>query len=349
MNLRLSFLGILLLISALAQAQSSSDWEKYLNASFLPAGNAKAIKQIDEISDSALRGSAQKAQGVSEELKRMSEVVVVESNSSVRKEKESTGKKQSTDINAAAAPSAEADFEKSFIPIIHLPDAIAQNEQNANLSELKTLYSRYKNDYPIHPAAYVYAKEMLKSLPPNAILLTQGHLDTYPILADQASGDLRKDVLVINLNWLKQSAYRKSVEQKLGENPGWNAQDAPKAMINKLIQKFPQRLYLSMTIEKHLLKDFSSQLHPLGLAFSVQPVKPEKHHDALSKMEWGKILESNLPEYMRALHSNYLAALLIDEKLQMPVAVGQFNRTVLLNNLYQQTGLKKPAENYLKN
>jgi hypothetical protein len=345
MKLRLYFFGIILFAAAQMQAQSDSDWEKYLNASFMPPGNTAVLSQINAISDDDLRRAAQTAQGIEVNAVQMSDVVVVESKTSSRKPKESVGKKEN--IDAAAA--AESSLEKAFIPAQNLPEIIAHYEQTANQAELKTLYARYKSDYPLHPAAYNYANEVLKSLPANAILLTQGQLDTYPLLTDQATANRRKDVVVININWLKNSIYRNKIEKQLGKNPGWTDRDEPKTMINKLVQQFPQRLYLSMTLDRQLLQSLSAQIYPIGLAFSVQPVSAAKHHDALAKVDWNMVLQANLPQYMRALHANYLAALLVDEKMKQPASLGKYNRTFLLNQLYQQTGLKKPAENYLKN
>ncbi|MDB5282740.1 MAG: hypothetical protein JWO06_1815 [Bacteroidota bacterium] len=57
------------------------------------------------------------------------------------------------------------------------------------------------------PFIISFAKNLLNSCEPNAILFTQGDNDTYPLYYVQASMGFRKDVLVVNINLLSTSRY----------------------------------------------------------------------------------------------------------------------------------------------
>lgn len=57
------------------------------------------------------------------------------------------------------------------------------------------------------PAALAYGRWMLSGLPPNAILLTNGDMDTYPPCALQASEGFRTDVTIVNRSLLNTPWY----------------------------------------------------------------------------------------------------------------------------------------------
>ena len=60
------------------------------------------------------------------------------------------------------------------------------------------------------PALLAYNKWQLEHLPPNAILLTNGDMDTYPSVALQQKEGFRQDVAVINLSLLNLPWYARS-------------------------------------------------------------------------------------------------------------------------------------------
>lgn len=347
MILRLFISGLLLVSATILHAQQSSasqtDWERYLNAAFLPAGHPKATTQINNISDPVLRQSAAVAQQIEQQDSHteMSEIVVIQSTKSIQR-KESVAKKE-------MAGAAEMDAEMVVSPAINLPVLIAAAEISTANENKKALYNRYKSEFPIHNNAYNYGKNVLQHLPASAILIVQGQLDAYPILAEQNTNNTRTDVLVINLQWLNETSYRNRISQQLGVNPNWKSGESIATLIQKLVNVAPERVHLAMTVDRNLLQQFASQLSPLGLVFALQPVSAQKHHQILSQFQWDQIMQSNLPEYIKALHANYLAALLIDEKQKQPVSIGSYNRAELLKSLYSQTGLKNPAEKFLKN
>lgn len=66
------------------------------------------------------------------------------------------------------------------------------------------------------PAALAYNRWQLEHLPPNAILLTNGDMDTYPTVALQEAEGIREDVAVINLSLLNLPWYARNRAGKYG-------------------------------------------------------------------------------------------------------------------------------------
>jgi hypothetical protein len=113
-------------------------------------------------------------------------------------------------------PGANADSTWS-----HLHAAIACDSTDGNAWLLMWGEAMRRNDAPLAaqslrrlhetgflaPAALSYGRWMLSGLPPNAILLTNGDMDTYPPCALQASQGYRTDVIVVNRSLLNTTWY----------------------------------------------------------------------------------------------------------------------------------------------
>jgi tetratricopeptide (TPR) repeat protein len=65
-------------------------------------------------------------------------------------------------------------------------------------------------------AALAYGRWMLRALPPNAILLTNGDMDTYPPCAVQEVEGFRKDVVVVNRGTLNTVWYARFIRDREG-------------------------------------------------------------------------------------------------------------------------------------
>lgn len=81
--------------------------------------------------------------------------------------------------------------------------ALEQNNKELYTRGLKRLYT----DGHFTKTALSLAKLYLMNLPENAILLTAGDMDTYPLLAVQEGENFRKDVLILNSNLLNLAWY----------------------------------------------------------------------------------------------------------------------------------------------
>lgn len=101
---------------------------------------------------------------------------------------------------------------------------------SGEVMSLFTMLMQYQNmdeamkvlrDGLFDPFMLNFAKNMLASCPPNAILFTYGDNDTYPLYYVQANYGFRKDVLVVNHTLLATSRYINAVRRGLLNDAGF--------------------------------------------------------------------------------------------------------------------------------
>ena len=100
----------------------------------------------------------------------------------------------------------------------------------------------------------------------NSTLITHGFEDTYGVLFNQFSHQLRSDVKVISLDFLQSPQYRKALEVK-----GYVLPKSTKIDVGYLSQfcylNAEKELFLSVTIPRNYLDPLSKKLFPVGLTF----------------------------------------------------------------------------------
>lgn len=109
-----------------------------------------------------------------------------------------------------------------------------------------------------------FHRNALNSALPGGTIITNGNEDTFPLLMAQAQG-LRTDVQVIQLDWLRNDTFRKTVfasfnipEKRLNEPADGRLKLLLKHSSNK-------QIYLSTTLPKHALQKFDGALYPEGV------------------------------------------------------------------------------------
>ena len=126
-----------------------------------------------------------------------------------------------------------------------------------------------------------FAYNMLVGLDPNAILLTNGDNDTYPLVALQACRGFRKDVAVLNLSLLNLGWYRRDWRNDrlavpvplLDQDPRNKTQSLPavKGLIDNLRKSGWKRpLYVATTVELSYYK-IPNKLSLEGIVYRVLP------------------------------------------------------------------------------
>lgn len=194
------------------------------------------------------------------------------------------------------------------------------------------------NWFPLNelsPGLIDYAYNVLMSLEPNSILLTQHDNDSYPVWMLQDVKGIRSDVLVINFDFLLLESYRKEIfnrlkikqiDLQLTNSYELNWQNVLHHFLTEYKNDRP--LYFGMTVSQNLYKGFVNRMSVSGLAykFSSHPT------DLIS-------LNKNLIENVFFL--DYLRAQLMPEPNQKNVNRQNLNYLKsfkIVYNFYLSTG-----------
>ncbi len=325
----------LLHVVAFSQKTSDAEWDHYLNAIFLPENSTEQKLSAKKIRHPQLKELASPRQQNSDRS---------EKNVAAAADQAPAASRTRT---SSMVESMEG--EPDNMPAALLPEIIANEEKNPEAIRLSELYDRYHKEFLLHDNVYGYARTMLESVAPKGWLIVHGHLDTYPIRALQLNEGLRSDVTVVNLNWLMSEAgYRSVIASKLPNTPDWTLPLDEVSVIRSLHQQLGGKIHLSMTLSPEVISHFSYALHPSGLVFSLQPTESSDHHKILSNVDWNQVTSAALPEYVKALQQNYIAALLIHQRMELPQTLGAHQREMVLEKLYDQNGMRSAGQKYLE-
>lgn len=140
------------------------------------------------------------------------------------------------------------------------------------------------NWYPLNelsPGLLDYAYNVLMSVEPNSILLTQHDNDSYPIWMLQDVKGIHSDVTVINFDFLLLDSYRQEIfnrlnikqfDLKLTDNYQVNWQNVLRHFLTNYGNDRP--LYFAMTVSENLYKEFADKMTGSGLAYRFRD-KPQ--------------------------------------------------------------------------
>jgi hypothetical protein len=143
------------------------------------------------------------------------------------------------------------------------------------------------------------AKLTLKSLPTNAILITHGKDDTFPLLIEQKIKSTRPDVEIICLDHLISETFRKKLMDR-----GFNIPD--NEIVNTeflkafMKQNNAKNLFVASSFPRPYLISIPGTLHVVGLAMSAKASNED------NVQYYHKVLK---PELQGLLNSNQLTVL----------------------------------------
>jgi hypothetical protein len=182
---------------------------------------------------------------------------------------------------------------------------------NANDGDQKKIASSLFLTYT--PQTLTYYKLLLKEVNSNGILVTNGLEDTYAITILQHHLDLKTSVTVISLNLLNNDTYRTNVLLKL-KLPAYPKTSSE--YISLLLNKYPQKVYISSTVSQKVIKTFSQNIYLSGLTFNQN--QNQQYKALLTFWEEVKIIPTQtLNAENKLLYQNLLPPLITLYKIQI--------------------------------
>jgi len=190
-----------------------------------------------------------------------------------------------------------------------LDDMIAMNVINGNTEQTKIYCQKIKSIDPYSAAETEYNRNVLNSLEPNAILLTNGNVDTYPIIIDQQLSGMRTDVTVVCLDWMSNHTYAETVAEKAGVSEstmrGVSAGNALDKIVNS---KTTSPIYMSLTLSPDQIEKYKKNLYLTGLAMKYSPLEIENIPALV--YNWENLFSKTQINARVELNRNYLFPLL---------------------------------------
>jgi hypothetical protein len=151
-------------------------------------------------------------------------------------------------------------------------EAVTQAEVERKIDKRDKYSLLWLNSNMSSPGVLRYHTNLLNSLDKNAILFTQGDMDTYPLWMLQAKG-LRRDVTVINTSLMLLENYRNKLCIELGIDETqikFDEKDTEPA--KTLITHFAKAskttpVYIGLTCSEDLRNSMKDKLELVGLAY----------------------------------------------------------------------------------
>jgi Sulfatase-modifying factor enzyme 1 len=148
-----------------------------------------------------------------------------------------------------------------------------KGEQSVALQYLNKLFEA--GEFPAELLAWNY--NLLASVEQDAILLTYGDNDTYPLWVLQSVRGIRKDVKVLNVNLLLMDEYRTKEFKSLGLSEiDLNGCKSSTEMYAKIMRQIVgttgQLVYVANTMPEEVRLAFGDSLYLTGLALRYTPI-----------------------------------------------------------------------------
>lgn len=163
-------------------------------------------------------------------------------------------------------------------------DFVYHYELTGNESQKKIYCLKLHESNTIPAGIMEYNYNVLMSLDKNAVLLTNGSDDTYPLFIWQTIKNVRTDVTVINLDMLNEKKYidnkSSSVNLKIKQ------QSSSVQTMSYIIENNPdKKIYVGHTISQKILKKYKDKFYLSGLTYQYSSTPIENVATAVKRYE----------------------------------------------------------------
>ncbi len=207
---------------------------------------------------------------------------------------------------------------------------------------------------------------MISGLKPNAIIITAGDNDTYPMWILQDAMDMRKDVMILNTSLLGITEYRERIFKELGIKPldydpmiEWKRYN--EELVSRLAANTKNRpVYAALTVSEDIINKESANLYLTGMAYEYS--KTGIDNMALLKKNFEQVYALDYldkyffaadlsAERVRYINLNYIVPLLkLYEHYQLAGEQGKSQHIkTLIANIARGTDQEEEVSKYLKN
>jgi hypothetical protein len=174
-------------------------------------------------------------------------------------------------------------------------EIIVWAEVDRDLSKRNRYAEKWYNSEMASPGLLYYNYNTIIGLKPNAIILTTGDNDTYPIWMLQSQG-IRTDIILLNISMIHIDSYRDRIFKELGI-PKWDMKDIGQDTSNmeqKINDRFHSKIvshiakntskrpvYIALTAHEYFIKPIEENLYLTGLAYEYS----EKNIDNIALLK----------------------------------------------------------------
>lgn len=163
-------------------------------------------------------------------------------------------------------------------------DFVYHYELSSNTNQ-KAVYCKKLHESNIIPAGIMeYNYNVLMSMDKNAVLLTNGSDDTFPIFIWQVIKGVRKDIKVINLDMLSEVSYVENKAKEAGIKI--KKQASPVKTIEYILDNNSgANIYVGHTLSQKILKKYQEQLYLSGLTYQYSSGSIDNIEEAVKRYE----------------------------------------------------------------
>lgn len=183
-------------------------------------------------------------------------------------------------------------------------DMLSKAVIQSNQSEINKFSNLLSENHVYNSAEVTYNRNVLSSVEQNGILITNGNVDTYPVIMMQQLQNYRKDVNVLCIEWLGNETYSNTVSDWLGLKT-----DKKITLPDIMASKSSRPLYLTLTVPPDDIKKYSDNLYCTGLAMKYS--KTPLDNLAVLSSNWERLFDKTTLQSSESLNKNYLVPLVL--------------------------------------
>jgi formylglycine-generating enzyme required for sulfatase activity len=207
-----------------------------------------------------------------------------------------------------------------------------------------------------------YSYNVLMSVEAGSVLFTEGDNTTLPLLALQDIWNIRKDVVVLNLDMIIQSDYRNGKFEQTGII--FNSVSATENNFKQLlcaalpVENQNRKFYYALTLSKENIATMKDQLYVVGLASQQSPVRMDNLTLIKENLENRFLMDYLTVDFNgesenatgKVLSANYLLplVLLYEHYQQQGNSEKQNEVMTLLKRIATDSGKESVLSNFLK-